>query len=206
VSDPCAVLLVRDGERELLVTTDSAPVALRGVDEAAILAEGGPISMLVGQAETFLLTRAEVQIERIVRDETAVVVTGQGARGTPGPPGPSTGSDTEVLTAGQNLSGQRVVRDTETGALYADHNTISHAAQIAGITLGAVLAGGLATVRHHGEIDESSWSWTPGATLFLGSSGQITESIPTSGFNLRVGYAVTATRMYVLIGEPILLA
>jgi hypothetical protein len=116
-----------------------------------------------------------------------------------------TGSDDLQLVAGMNLGGERVVIDTPTGAIYADSSNLAHANCVVGVTLNSALHNDIVNVRSENELEEPSWSWTPGAPIYLGLNGLMTQVQPSTGFNLQLGYAVTATRIYISIGVPILL-
>lgn len=121
--------------------------------------------------------------------------------GIQGPSGAA--SNTIGATAGENLSGHRVVALYEDKAYYASSASTTYAHAVAGITTGACADGETATIKVHGEITELSWSWTPGAPLFLGVDGALTESSTTGLYTLRVGHAVTATKAFIHIHQPI---
>lgn len=124
--------------------------------------------------------------------------------GIPGPPGPpGSGAATQVTatgTAGEALGGHRVVtRDAGGAFVYASSDNPAHAGLPLYLTTSAALAGAAVTVVAEGEVVEGSWSWTPGP-LYLGVGGLLTQTPPTSpasAFLAQVGYAGTATRVYV---------
>jgi hypothetical protein len=57
---------------------------------------------------------------------------------------------------------------------------------------GAALEGDSVTIQALGLITEPSWQWIPGP-LWLGSNGVITQTIPVTGMQWRLGTALTAT-------------
>lgn len=122
--------------------------------------------------------------------------------GVQGPSGAA--SNTISATAGTNLSGHRVVALYADKAYYATSVNTVYAHSVAGVTTGAAEEGETATIRIQGEMTESSWSWTPGAPLFLGIDGAISESSTTGIYTLRVGHAVTATKVFIHIHQPII--
>lgn len=130
-----------------------------------------------------------------------------GPQGPPGPVGPAGGSALE-RPAATNLSGHRVVRQRPDGGVeYADPDDIASLATVLGVTTGAALSGAPATVIGSGPMTEPSWSWTPGATLYLGAAGALVETPPSAPSALLVvAVATSPTSILVRIGAPIQLA
>lgn len=115
----------------------------------------------------------------------------------------TTGSgSTASVIAAEALGGHRVV--TMSGN-YASKDNSSDKFNVLGITQGAVISGSTATVTTYGVITESSWNWTAGLPVFLSTNGQLTQSVPTSGFRLIIGRAKSATTLFVDISEPIVI-
>jgi hypothetical protein len=137
------------------------------------------------------------------RKEIHVIHLGYGA-GTPSG-SPTVPSGVENFMAGQTLSGHRVVRSNASGnAIYADRSDAG-SQHVLGVTLGAAIAGDTVQVRRHGSIEEPSWSWTPNEAIFLGDNGVLTQAYPGGPVSLIVGFATTATSMFVAPREPIIL-
>lgn len=108
----------------------------------------------------------------------------------------------ETVEASENLGGHRVV--TVEG-YYASKDTDTDKFKILGLTTGAVSIGATATVQTFGRITESSWNWTVGDPVFLSTNGQLTQTIPTTGFRQIIGIPITTTTLFVDISEPIIL-
>ncbi len=105
-----------------------------------------------------------------------------------------------------DLGGNRVVVANASGlAIYADRTEPTHASRVIGITQGAASEGAITQVQYLGEMIEPSWSWTPGAALYLGTNGLLTETCPSTGFALNIAFAITATKIVIHIGQPIIL-
>lgn len=122
-----------------------------------------------------------------------------------GPPGQD-GADGNLITrtAAISLSGHRMVTVNEDGELiYADNQTSSHAAAVLGMTTGSASPTTSVIVRTGGEIAEPSWSWTVGAPIYLSANGVITQTAPTTGFILIIGFALGATSMLLDFKSPI---
>jgi hypothetical protein len=87
----------------------------------------------------------------------------------------------------------------------ADQTNLAHADAIAGLTLNAAAVGQKPQLARAGLIEDSSWSWTPGQPIFLGTNGNLTQdgSTITSGFLMQVGWVPEPTKIYLEIEEPI---
>lgn len=74
-------------------------------------------------------------------------------------------------------------------------------------TLGIIIASrsSQVDVRTFGDVDNPSWSWVEGLPIFAIADGVITQTPPTSGYIIPLGYAVSATRIRLNI-EPVTLA
>lgn len=139
------------------------------------------------------------------RRDADVVVVQEGVQGPPGPPGSAASAHLQ-LAAGAPLGGHRAVRSSGGRAVYADCRQAAHAQTVLGVTVGAVSAGELATVQQTGLMDEPSWSWLPDAPVFVGEDGALVQGAPVSGFCLRVGVALTPTRICIGQHMPVVLS
>jgi len=110
------------------------------------------------------------------------------------------GSDTVGVTAAVNLGGHRIV--TVEG-YYASKDVPADKFKVLGMTTGAVSVGAEATVQVSGFIEESSWNWTVGNPVYLSTNGQITQTVPTSGYRLIIGKPKTDKILFIDISEPI---
>lgn len=139
-------------------------------------------------------------------DEGGGVVLELGRRGPQGPPGLAGGASI-ARQASTALSGHRAVRERADGAVeYADPSTPLGLTTVLGITSGAASGGAPVTIVTTGEMEEQTWSWTPGALIYLGSSGALTQTAPVAGWLMVLGVATSATLMIVRIAAPIQLA
>jgi len=112
-----------------------------------------------------------------------------------------------VKNAGASVSGHRILTTDSSGqVIYADAGTVAHANRIIGMATQAAGAGEALLVQTEGEHDEPSWSWTPGDRLYLGTNGAIQSTAPASGFVCQIGWAETATKVVIQIGQSLVLA
>lgn len=107
------------------------------------------------------------------------------------------------LVAGEILGGHRAVRINAAGkVIYADHSV---SPSVIGVSRHAAVADATVTVVAAGPLDEPGWTWTPGESVFLGPAGALTQDVPASGWVVPIGYAISATRLLIEIGDPTLI-
>lgn len=107
-------------------------------------------------------------------------------------------------TALVDLGGQRAVVAVDgTYITYADKDTLTHEGNVIGITTGAIATGDKGVIHRDLNMTEPSWTWTPLQTIFLGNNGLLTQTVPTTGFILSLGQALSSTVMYIDLGISI---
>ena len=110
------------------------------------------------------------------------------------------------LTAATDILAYRLVTTDSNGlGIPADSNTASHVDQVVGISTQAAQVGGEFEIVDSGFVTNSGWNWSPGQPLFLGLDGEVVTT-PTGVFSLQIGYAKTATTIYLRIGRGVLRA
>lgn len=141
----------------------------------------------------------------VVRPAAQVILRSGEAQGPSGPPG-SAGALHMPYPADTALSGHRVVKVEANGKVaYADNTNPADAGQVLGVTLNAALPGDVVNVQVTGELTESSWAWVPGLPVYLGSAGNLTQTLPVMGFQLVVGIAVAPNKLVIGIKQAIIL-
>jgi len=85
----------------------------------------------------------------------------------------------------------------------ASHDNPAHLSRLAGITLTSAAAGAVARVSVNGLVRFNGWAWTPGAPVFVGKNGDLTEMPPVTGFVQQIGIATGADALLVGVGIPI---
>lgn len=134
----------------------------------------------------------------VASDPTIITIVTEGPQGAPG--GMNITCTTEIA-----LSGHRFIVLDDDMAVYADNTILDHAHRVVGMTTGASNEGSV-SVQTSGEHDEPTWAWTLGVPVFLGINGMLTQTPPSSGFSLVVGFPITATKLYIKIQQPLILA
>lgn len=115
-----------------------------------------------------------------------------------------TGNEVVSYEAGTALLKYRAVVINSSGkAIYADKDNNSHGTKVIGITLQeAAGAGEFIDIRNYGQVEDPSWSWALDQPIYLGDDGQPTQTPPTSGFRLQLGFPITPTRIFIDINDP----
>jgi len=108
-----------------------------------------------------------------------------------------------MFTAGETLGGHRALYIANDGKAYYADPTAPTSKLLAGITTGAATVGGAAAVQTEGVITEPSWNWTSAGSVWLAASGQLTQTVPTSGYLVQVGVPMGPTKLRI---EPQLVA
>lgn len=116
------------------------------------------------------------------------------------------GSTVKVFPAGENLGAQRLVTLRNGELFYADTTDTSDLGLVVGMTLASTTIGQDTQVQYLGDMVELSWSWTVGAPVYFNASGVPTQTQPTSGFSQIIGFASSATKIYIQLREPIALS
>jgi hypothetical protein len=123
-------------------------------------------------------------------DKGDVIVSGSGSNWAINPSAKNQ-AVTQSYLAGASLSALRLVKLNASNQLvYADSSTD---ATVLGLTFQAVSSGVAPITVLSGLVTDSSWSWVRGSPLYLGSNGQLSASIPLSGFIVPVGNAEAPT-------------
>ncbi len=143
-------------------------------------------------------------LEVTLTPPTPVAITA-GLQGPAGPPG-ADGDGAITLLASGALGGHRLVAaDGAGGVTYASCDDPTDLPAVLGMTLHAATDGAAIALRRVGEVEESSWSWTPGQPVYLGLAGVPTQTLPpTALFGLIVGIPTSPTTLFMAPREPVL--
>jgi hypothetical protein len=141
-----------------------------------------------------------------VRQDGGAFTIMVGQRGAQGRPGTDTGGgiQTIVRTAGSTISALRVVYESQAKVFAVDPQTLS-VFQALGLAITSATTGTDISIQTQGFIDDQSWSWTEGI-VWCSPTGALTQTPPTSGWDFIIGFATSATRLYIDLNEPVLLA
>ncbi|HEY3434246.1 MAG TPA: hypothetical protein VGK41_01200 [Solirubrobacterales bacterium] len=157
-----------------------------------------------GQAQRAVLVRQQQQVV-VDRDRPRTVGVG-GKQGLPGPPGPVGPPGDAAITrpAAETISALRVVYEGADGVALLDPTQEAHVLALLGLSITGGSAGDDITILRGSAHDDAGWNWNPGL-VFAGPNGTLTQTPPTSGWEIVVGYAPSPTRLNLTFDEPILL-
>lgn len=134
----------------------------------------------------------------------------QGPQGPAGPPGASGTPGTNLVvtkTAGETISaGKAVYLDTATVVKLSDHS-ISARQKCIGVAKTAATAGNPIDVIVDGAFEDAIFSgFAINEPVWVGLSGVLTQTPPTSGVLLEAGYYLGENKIEIEIKRPIILA
>ena len=95
------------------------------------------------------------------------------------------------------VSGGMGVAQSAGGCVPADASTLAGAQAFIGVAQQGGNAGGSIAVVSYGPVADTGWAWTPYQPIFLGTAGALTQTPPASGISLIVGFAISATEIFV---------
>lgn len=96
------------------------------------------------------------------------------------------------IVAGENLAPYRIVYTDNNKVFLADKDNMTDRTKIIGITLNSENINNLIRVKIDGQITNPSWNLSPG-NVYVGNSGSITQTKPTTGFVVQVGIVINPT-------------
>ena len=157
-----------------------------------------PVQLILNQIDSGTL-------EIIPATPQVVLDLGVILRGPPGPPGPPSPFSGVTMIASTSISiHTAVMPDGTGGVVYADQQDVLTVGRLMGIASSSASVGEDVIVIVTGEVDEPTWTWSPGE-VYLSTDGTLTQTPPTTGYLQVIGVALTPTRLTVGIQLPILL-
>lgn len=106
------------------------------------------------------------------------------------------------------FSGHKFLAQTAAGLVYADCTIPEHGRSLVGMTLSAGAANTQATIADNGEIHEPSWNFIVSEPIYLGTSGNFTQTPPTTpgSIIMQVGYATSLNSIELKFSTPIIIS
>lgn len=111
----------------------------------------------------------------------------------------------QTFVAGENISALRCVQIVNNQVFLCDNNTNFEKAIVSGVALTSALTGNDVIVVLSGEIDDSSFSFSPNELLYLTNNGIISSVANTTGFLTVIGKSLGGNKILVEIDQPIIL-
>ncbi len=115
-------------------------------------------------------------------------------------PDPESNSDSDLHAFGEPISLFRMVYQQADDRVYLANNDQEEQCRTA---LGIAVANenGQVRIKYEGKIVNSNWTFNRGKPLFLHNSGQIKQTVPSSGHVLQIGEALGKTSINLEIKE-----
>lgn len=152
-------------------------------------------------ARDAVITQAQQSVGTVTASTVAVEVGSRGPQGPKGDPGDTTFQ----RPAASVLSALRVVYEVGGAVAPADPHDADQVGAVVGLAVTAASAAGtLVDIQTRGAVDDAGWNWTDGP-VFLGADGALTQTPPTAGWEVVVGWPLSPTRLNLTFDEPILL-
>lgn len=134
----------------------------------------------------------------VTEDKWSILnVVGVGPKGDPG----VTGGSSLTKIAFDNVSALKAVYATSNGTV--SHATLSTVAttQVIGIAKGSALPASSVQVQPSGQMQDPSWNWIPGQSIYLSNNGNLTQTLPTTSWHVELAVA-DATNSIIINIQP----
>lgn len=127
--------------------------------------------------------------------------------GTPASDNTYTGRAIEGVNAGQTISQWQAVRMGSGGEWLIADAIGSGAGGMHGLAATAGTDNNPLTVVTEGVVRNDAWNWVVGGDLYLGESGALTQTQPSTAGDIvqKVGFAITADVIYLNVGDATLI-
>jgi hypothetical protein len=113
-------------------------------------------------------------------------------------------TNTIYRLSSQNIGALRVVIDVDgVNANYADQSSLTTSRFIIGVTTNAASTGDTLEITPFGEIGQVTG--LSNGPVYLGAAGVLTNTLPTTGVLVNIGYIANANLLVVSIQPPIVL-
>lgn len=134
-------------------------------------------------------------------DNQIALFTIVGSGGSGGASGGAVGASiSNTYVAGQTVSAVRLVKKNNAGQLvYADKDSEY---TVLGLSLTAGVSGANIDVMLFGEVQDGSFIWPIDTKLFLGLNGQVTATVPLTGWRVPIGYMTGINLLKIDIDSP----
>jgi len=111
------------------------------------------------------------------------------------------GSDTILLTMAESVVMGNIVCASSAGIVKADKDDADKT-RVIGFSTESVNAGDPANIKIMNQMGGLT-SLIAGSSVYLGSAGALTQTVPTSGHAVRLGVALSSTDLLIEIAQPI---
>jgi hypothetical protein len=165
------------------------------------------------------VTASETIVDVISTESSVVNITSVAAQGPAGPIGPQgntgpigpqgpigpegiSGIQSIVIFTNIPLSGNKVIAYTANGVAYADNTNLTHIGSVLGFTRTSCSANSNTSIQTFGFLN-GFYGLNSGLPVYLSTNGDLTQTVPTTGFVNNLGIAISSTELNINITMPI---
>jgi hypothetical protein len=190
VAIPCRLWVNETGDK---ISNYQVTIGLDKFTISIPVGDGSPISLSALRAGSQPTEEYPQSLLEYIDEKTESIVAGE-----------SRALYSNTLTAVQNLSALRII-NLNTGN-YASCLDLTNAFISLGFVNQAVSVGGTLKAVTQGLVSDSSWNWDITKPIFLGDTGQLTQTIINNAVFLKaVALAISPQSIFINFGESIIL-
>lgn len=156
---------------------------------------------IINRDATSNIVLSQSDKSNVIVTETPAQVIESCKQGPQGPPGNAVGQILNI-PAGEVLSQYRVVYASGGKAYHADNTTFNTDDKIIGLVYNDAVLNEMSDVFIAGAIINNNWNFSDGR-VFLSTEGQVTQTLPSTGFQIQIGIAVMSNTMILDIDRVI---
>lgn len=121
------------------------------------------------------------------------------------PPPAAAGRARSILIPAESMSAGDVVAISTVGAVRADTATAAHAGTVVGLVYENLSEGRISVAADSDIVSSEDWAWEVGDVIYAAADGAVADDPGAEAWMRRIGVAVDAKSILVLIGESIIL-
>lgn len=103
------------------------------------------------------------------------------------------------------ISAMKLVYSDDINSVKLADKAVYEKSKVLGITKNSATLGNAASIITYGPLSDASFTWTSGTPIYLGSSGALTSTPPSSGHLVFVGHSMGIGKIFIRVNEPIIL-
>ena len=117
--------------------------------------------------------------------------------------GVNSDSNVEFELADGDVSAVKAIYQNTNGVTHADKDLNSEEATVIGISITGNTDGNQVKYQIAGRLEDSSFTFPLNDPLYLSNNGNITNVVPTTGYQTRIGHSLGTGAIQIQIEEPI---
>lgn len=212
------LLTVENSSVETVAINNLSIETLDVIIDETILISDETVDVITSTEES-VITATENNIDVISASEDVINIISVAAQGPAGPIGPQgntgpigpqgpigpegiSGIQSIVIFTNIPLSGNKVIAYTSNGVAYADNTNLTHIGSVLGFTRTSCSANSNTSIQTFGFLN-GFYGLNSGLPVYLSTNGDLTQTVPTTGFVNNLGIAISSTELNINITMPI---